>query len=122
MTQRPFLSERFMTVTIPRLNARGLETDLGISGQSIAFDRNGTVIGPVLVVVRWANQQPRGEGSATVNTIGLDGDLIGRPAEIGVVRAGDLFMLQGATCEVTTPVILADGEGKAGFRFTSGGA
>jgi hypothetical protein len=122
MTERPFLSTRMMNVTIPRLNARGLETDLGIDGRSIAFDHKGEVVGPITVAIVWANREPRGEGSDTVNTIGIDGDLIGRPAELPVVEAGDLFMVGDALCEVTSPVIVDAGEARCGFRLTSGGA
>lgn len=122
MSERPFLSTRMMQVTVPRLRARGLETRLGIGGQAITFDRNGSVVGPVVVVIEWAAREPRGEGSDTVNTIGIDGDLVGRPAELSAVEAGDLFMVGEAPCEVTSPVIVDAGEARCGFRLTSGGA
>lgn len=122
MSERPFLSTRMMQVTVPRLRARGLETRLGISGRSITFDRLGAIVGPVTVVIEWANREPRGEGADTINTIGVDGDLVGRPAELPVVEAGDLFMVGDAPCEVTSPVIVDAGEARCGFRLTSGGA
>jgi len=110
-----------MDVTIPRLNARGLETDLGIDGRMIAFDRTGTVIGPVEVVVVWANREARGEGADTVEVIGIDGDLLGRPGDL-TAEADDRFMLDGALCEVTRPAIVDAGVATAGFRLSTGGA
>lgn len=120
MTERPFLSERMMTVTIPRLNARALETDLGVDGRSIAFDRNGAVIGPVEVVIVWATRQPSEGGSTTTDVIGIDGDLHGRVGEL-TVRAGDLFTIDGQTAKVTIPAKDIDGVAVAGFRLTVGG-
>jgi hypothetical protein len=120
MTERPFLSTRMMQVTIPRLRARGLETRLGISGRSIAFDRDGEIVGPITVAIEWANREPRGEGSDTTDIIGIDGDLLGRPAEL-TVQGGDLFTIAGDTCEVTSGVIVDAGVARCGFRLTSGG-
>jgi hypothetical protein len=109
-----------MQVTIPRLNARGLETDLGIDGRTIAFDRGGAVVGPVQVVIVWARRQPTGSPAGTTDVIGLEGELHGRPSEL-TVEAGDLFMIDGQTAEVTVSARTIDGVAVAGFRLTTSG-
>ena len=117
--ERPFLSERTATVTIPRLRARGLETRLLIDGRSIAFDRNGSVVGPVEVVLAWAARQPAGDASATTNVVGLDGEVQGRPGEL-TVKAGDRFMIDGQMAEITVGARVVRGIAVASFRMTSG--
>ena len=120
MVTRPFLSARFASVTLPGLQARGIETDLAVAGRSITFDRNGTVIGPILVAVVWANREPAGSPVGATDVIGLDGDLHGRPGEL-TVKAGDLFMVDGELAEVTTSARVIGGSAVAGFRLTTTG-
>ena len=116
----PFLSSRFTSVTLPGLQARGIETEIAVSGQSITFDRNGTTVGPILVAVVWANREPAGSPVGATDVIGLDGDLHGRPTEL-TVQAGDLFMVNGQTAEVMRGAIVDGGVAVAGFRITTSG-
>lgn len=121
MVTRPLLSDRTMHVTIPGLRARRLETRLGIDGRSIAFDRQGVVVGPVMVVIKWAARQPQGSTGGATNVIGVEGDLSGRIGEM-TVKAGDLFMVEGDPAEVTINAKEVDGVMVAGFRLTTGGS
>lgn len=100
--------------------AIGLEIRLGIDGQTIAFDRNGAVVGPADVVIVWAGRQPATVTGGTTDVIGEDGDLQGRVGELTVV-AGDLFTITGRTAEVTVDAKPVKGVAVAGFRLTSGG-
>jgi hypothetical protein len=93
---------------------------MGIDGQMITFDRNGTAIGPVEVVVTWAARMAAGEGSDTSNVVGEDGDLQGRPGEL-TVRRGDLFTLAGQMAEVSVAAKVDRGVAIAGFRLSTGG-
>lgn len=119
MRDKPFLSKRMMTRTIPRLRARSLETELGIDGQTIAFDRKGVAVGPIDVVVAWANRLPAGVTGGTTRVIGTEGDLIGRVGELDV-KAGDLFMIAGYQAEITVAAKEVEGVAVAGFRMTGG--
>lgn len=118
---RPFLSDQFMDVTLPRLNARGLETDLRIDGRSVTFERRGEVAVTTDVVVQWAGRVPSVLTGGTTRVIGEEGDLHGRPGELVVLR-GDLFMLEGKPAEVTIDAKVIDGVAVAGFRMTGGGS
>lgn len=121
MVARPLLSDRMMQVTIPRLNARGLETDLGIDGRTILFDRGGAASGAAEVMLVWANRQATGSPADSTEVIGTEGELHGRPGEL-TVQAGDLFMVDGAMAEVRRSAIVVDGVAVAPFRLTTGGA
>jgi len=100
--------------------AIGLEIRLSIDGQTIAFDRNGELIGALDVVVVWAARQPAASARGTTDVIGEDGDLQGRVGELTVV-AGDLFTIMERTAEITVDAKPVNGVAVAGFRLTSGG-
>lgn len=119
MVVKPFLSPRFMEQGIPTLRARGLETSLGIDGQMIAFDRKGAVIGPIEVVIEWANRVPAGVAGGATRVIGTEGELLGRVGEFEA-RAGDLFMIAGYSAEITVAAKEDRGVMVAGFRMTGG--
>lgn len=120
MVARPFLSGRFMTVTVPRLRARGLETRLGIDGRSVNFEHpDGTVV-TCDVVIEWASRLPEGSGEITVDVIGTSGELTGRPGEL-VVPAGSRFQLDGHPCEITVGAKVDRGVAVAAFRMSEGG-
>ena len=115
-----FLSDRMMNTTIPSLRARGLETKIGIDGRTVAFDRNGTAIGALEVIVKWAGRQPERVVTQTTDVIGVAGDLHGRPAEVvGFIEAGDRFQLDGNPCEVTRDPVNNAGVGIIPFRLTA---
>lgn len=119
---RPFLSERLTDTTIPHLRARSLESRLGVDGVTVYFDRGGTVVGPIDVVVEWANRVPS-QSRGTTNVIGVDGDLHARPDDVtGVLTAGTLFQLDGNPCEVTRDALTVQGVGIVPFRMTGGAA
>jgi hypothetical protein len=100
--------------------ADGLETRLGIDGRSIAFDRGGTVVGPIDVVVAWAAREPQGDSAGATDVIGIEGELQGRPGEL-TVTAGDLFMLDGNAAEITVSARVVKGVAVAGFRMSATG-
>lgn len=121
MVGRPFLSDRMMNTTIPRLRARGLETRLGIDGVTVYFDRKGEIIGPIDVVVEWAARMPQEAGGGATSIVTTEGELHGRLEELDTVRAGDLFVIEGQTAEVVEPIKTDQGVVRVPFRLMSGG-
>ena len=115
---KPFLSERFMSVTVPTLRARGMETRLGIDGQMVTFERSGEPLLSAEVVVEWANRAPEGSTGA-IRVTGTEGNLLGRVDEL-TVKAGDLFMVAGYPAEITVAAKEVEGVMVAGFRMVQG--
>lgn len=116
-----FLSERMAAVSIPALRARSLETRLGVDGVTISFDREGTVVGPIDVVVEWAVRQPQDSAGGTTSIVTTEGELHGRPGELDDVRAGDLFVIDGQTAEIVEPIVTDRGVTRAPYRLMAGG-
>lgn len=100
--------------------AIGLSIRLALNGRAIVLDRGGADLPPQTVVIVWANREPQRDGSPAIETLGQDGELQGWP-ELDV-RIGDLFALDGGTCEVDGPVVTDAGIRRAGFRRIVGGA
>jgi hypothetical protein len=120
MVARSFLSPATATKIKTVLRARGFTTRLAVQdpSRSIALDRGGVALPAQQVVIVWAKRQPTRDGSATVDVLGVDGEL--QAWQELDAQPDDLFMLDGHLCEITSPVVVDAGVARAGFRLTHG--
>lgn len=102
------------------LNERAFATAIALDGRLITFDRNGVAIPAQLVVVTWANREPRDTTSGGTNVQSFAGT-IEKWATLDA-RLGDRFMIDDAIAEVSTPVRLIDGVATVDFKLVTGRA